>query len=289
MNAHFKRNGVRLYLGDVIDVLKQLPDESVDLIFADPPYNLSNDGFTCYAGKRVSVNKGNWDKSRGINTDFEFHYNWLQACRRVLKPNASLWLSGTYHSIYACGYAIQQQGWHIINDICWFKPNATPNLSCRMFTASHETLLWIRKDKKAKHVFNYEVMKNGDFPDDLIKKPNKQMRSIWAISTPKNTEKRHGKHPTQKPESLLDRIILASSNENDIVLDPFCGSATTGVCALRHHRRFIGIDNNSEYLNNLAIKRLGDVVDENQAFFIREQQTEYRFDTLDGLFENKRT
>jgi len=247
-----------------MDTLNQFPDESIDLIFADPPYNLSNDGFTCHAGKRVSVNKGSWDKSQGIEADFQFHYAWIKACKRVLKQNGSLWISGTYHSIYTCGYVIQKQGWHIINDICWYKPNAAPNLSCRMFTASHETLLWVRKDKKAKHTFNYDAMKNCDFPNDVIKKPGKQMRSIWAIGTPKNGEKKHGKHPTQKPEALLDRIILASSNTGDIVLDPFCGSATTGVSALRHNRKFVGIDLEQEYLDNLAIPKLMDILNKYQ-------------------------
>ena len=150
MDAYFKKVGIRLFLGDAVKILNQVPEESIDLIFADPPYNLSNGGFTCHAGKRVSVNKGKWDKSKGTEADFDFHYKWIEACRRVLKPNGSLWVSGTYHSIYVCGFALQKQGWHFINDICWFKPNAAPNLACRMFTASHETLLWVRKDKKAR-------------------------------------------------------------------------------------------------------------------------------------------
>ncbi len=258
MKAYFSDVGIRLYLGDVIEVLGKLPDESIDLIFADPPYNLSNDGFTCHAGRRVNVNKGDWDKSRGIEEDFQFHYNWIEACKRILKPNATLWISGTYHSIYACGFALQKQGWHLINDICWFKPNASPNLSCRMFTASHETLLWAKKNKKAKQTFNYDLMKNGTWKGDFIKKTNKQMRSVWAISTPKNGEKKYGKHPTQKPEALLERIILSSSNEGDIVLDPFCGSGTTGVVAIRHKRKFVGIDSEKKYLDELAIPRLKD-------------------------------
>ncbi len=154
MRAYFSEIGLRIYLGDAIEILKQLPEESVDLIFADPPYNLSNDGFTCHAGKRVSVNKGKWDKSKGVEEDFNFHFEWIGACKKILKPEGSMWISGTYHSIYSCGFALQKQGWHIINDICWFKPNASPNLSCRMFTASHETLIWAKKDKKAKHTFN---------------------------------------------------------------------------------------------------------------------------------------
>lgn len=248
-----------LFLGDMQDVMSNIPSESADLIFADPPYNLSNDGFTCHAGKRFSVNKGDWDKSKGIENDFDFHQAWIAACKRVLKPNGSLWVSGTYHSIYACGFALQAQGWHFVNDISWFKPNAAPNLACRMFTASHETLIWVRKNKKAKHTFNYEAMKNGDWPSDVIKKPNKQMRSVWAINTPRPSEKAFGKHPTQKPLALMERIILAASNPGDLILDPFCGSATTGVAALSHKRKFIGIDAEADFLKNLAIPRLQQV------------------------------
>ena len=192
----------------------------------------------------------------------------------MLKPNGSLWISGTYHSIYACGFALQKQGWHFINDICWFKPNAAPNLACRMFTASHETLLWARKNKKAKHFFNYELVKNRDWNGDFIKKPNKQMRSVWAITTPKNSEKIYGKHPTQKPEALLERIILACSKENDIILDPFCGSATTGVVALKHKRKFAGIELEKDYLNNIAIPRIKDVIIEDDLFSLEIKASE---------------
>ena len=278
MDAFFSKKGIRIYLGDVLEVLSKIPEQSIDLIFADPPYNLSNDGFTCHAGKRVSVNKGEWDKSKGIEEDFNFHYKWIEACKRVLKPNGTLWISGTYHSIYSCGYALQKQGWHIINDICWYKPNASPNLACRMFTASHETLIWAKKNKKAKHYFNYELMKNGDWSEDFLKKPNKQMRSVWAIGTPKPSEKRFGKHPTQKPELLLTRIILASSKENDIVLDPFLGSGTTGVISVRYNRRFVGIDNNKSYLEELAIPRIKHELEqkENSIFSkVKEEEANY--------------
>ena len=261
MQAYYSNKNIRIYNGDVLEILKNLPEESIDLIFADPPYNLSNGGFTCHAGRRVSVNKGNWDKSKGIEGDFQFHYNWIEACRSVLKSSGSLWISGTYHSIYACGFALQKQGWHLINDICWFKPNAAPNLACRMFTASHETLLWVRKDKKAKHYFNYKLVKSKNWGNDFLKKANKQMRSVWAIRTPKNGEKKYGKHPTQKPEELLERIILSTSKEGDIVLDPFCGSATTGVVALRNNRKFVGIDLERKYLDRIAIPRIKDVLE----------------------------
>jgi site-specific DNA-methyltransferase (adenine-specific) len=256
LKPYFQNDSSTLYNCDVIDALSTLPDESVDLIFADPPYNLSNGGFTCQSGRRVSVNKGKWDKSMGIEEDYGFHFAWIAACKRILKTNGSLWVSGTYHSIYACGFALQSQGWHLINDICWFKPNAAPNLSCRMFTASHETLLWVRKSKEAKHTFNYDVIRAGNWGDDFLKSPGKQMRSVWAITTPKKSEKLYGKHPTQKPEALLERIVLACSSVDDVVLDPFCGSATTGVVALRNQRHFIGIDSAAQYLDQIAIPRL---------------------------------
>jgi len=261
LNRHFYKNrGVRLFNGDAVEILDSLPEGSMDLVFADPPYNLSNGGFTCHAGKRASVNKGKWDKSNGAEKDYEFHRGWIEACRRVLKDSGSLWVSGTYHSIYACGFALQQQGWHLLNEICWYKPNAAPHLACRMFAASHETLLWARKTKTAKHKFNYRLMKESNWDGDFIKQPNKQMRSVWAINTPKAGEKKYGKHPTQKPESLLERIVLSCTDENDIVLDPFCGSATTGVVALRHGRHFVGIDSEKEFLEGMAQKRIEDAL-----------------------------
>ena len=247
-----------LYNADCLNILNQLPENSVDMIFADPPYNLSNGGFSVHAGKMVSVNKGDWDKSKGFKDDYDFHYNWLKACQRVLKPHGSLWVSGTYHSIYQCGHALQSLGYHILNDISWFKPNASPNLSCRFFTASHETLIWARKDKKAKHTFNYDLMKNGTWPEDALKKPGLQMRSVWSMGTPKPAEKKFGKHPTQKPIDLLKRIILASTNEGDIILDPFAGSSTTGIAASALKRKFIGIDLEKKYLD-LSTKRYNEL------------------------------
>jgi len=243
-----------LYNADCLDILSQLPENSVDMIFADPPYFLSGGTFTCQNGKMVSVKKADWDLGNGLKKDFEFHLEWIKACKRVLKPQGTIWISGTYHSIYQCGFAIQLEGFHILNDVAWFKPNASPNLSCRFFTASHETLIWARKDRKAKHAFNYSLMKNGDWPEDSIKKPNTQMRSVWAIGTPKNIEKKFGKHPTQKPEDLLKRIVLASTNKGDVVLDPFTGSSTTGIAAHLYGREFIGIDIEKKYLD-LSIKR----------------------------------
>ncbi len=258
---YYKKNDiVKLFEGDCLDILPALPECSVDMIFADPPYNLSNGGITCHAGRMVSVDKGDWDKSNGIDKDYEFTIDWLTACRRVLKDDGTIWVSGTMHKIYSIGFALQQLGYKLLNDISWFKPNAAPNLSCRYFTHSHETLIWAAKSEKSKHKFDYQLMKQIA--------GGKQMRSlwmdidveddpqdIWPITTPTKTEKKFGKHPTQKPVALLERIILASTNSDDVILDPFTGSSTTGVAAVRHNRRFIGIDNNTEYLE-LSVKRL---------------------------------
>ena len=237
-----------LFNNDCLEIMALIPENSIDMVFADPPYLLSNNGFTCQNGRMVSVNKGKWDKSKGINEDISFHDEWIRSARRVLKPEGTIWISGTYHNIYQCGYLLQKNDFHILNDIVWFKPNASPNLSCRFFTASHETLLWARKDKKSKHIFNYEEMKNGNFPEDKLKKDNTQMRSVWSIPTPKPTEKEFGKHPTQKPLDLLMRVIMASTDSESIILDPFNGSGTTGVAAvLAGNRFYIGTEIDENY------------------------------------------
>ena len=254
LKPYYDKKNFTLYKANCLELLTLLKENSVDMVFADPPYLLSNGGFTVHAGRQVSVNKGKWDKSNGLKKDFEFHLEWLQAVRRVLKPSGTLWISGTYHSIYQCGFALQVAGFHLLNDIAWFKPNASPNLSCRFFTASHETIIWARKDKKAKHIFNYDLLKNGDWQEDALKKPGLQMRSVWSMGTPKPAEKKFGKHPTQKPEDLLKRIVLASTNIGDLILDPFTGSSTTGIVALKFDRKFIGVDLNKKFLD-LSIKR----------------------------------
>ena len=248
-----------LLKGNSVDILNdKFPENSVDMIFADPPYFLSSGSFTCQNGKMVSVKKGDWDLSNGHEKNFKFHLDWISACKKVLKPGGTIWVSGTYHSIYQCGFALQASGFHILNDIAWFKPNASPNLSCRFFTASHETLIWARKEKKASHTFNYDAMKNGDWPEDQLKKPGLQMRSVWSINTPKSEEKIFGKHPTQKPIDLLRRIVLASTKKGEVVLDPFAGSSTTGLSAFLFGRKFIGIDTEKQYLD-LSKKRFNDL------------------------------
>lgn len=256
----YKTDNVILYHGDCLEVLASLSEGSVDMICADPPYNLSNGGITCQAGHMVSVDKGEWDKSKGADADHEFALQWLTACRRILKDDGTIWISGTMHNIYSVGFALQQLGYKLLNEICWYKPNASPNLSTRYFTHSHETVIWAAKSEKNKHKFDYQLMKQMA--------GGKQMRSlwmdidveddpqdIWPISTPPSAEKKFGKHPTQKPLALLERIILASTKPGDTVLDPFTGSSTTGVASVRNGRRFIGIEIDTEYLD-LSVKRL---------------------------------
>lgn len=269
MKAYYKNSNFTLYQSNCLDILAHLEPSSVDMIFADPPYNLSNGGITCKNGKMTKVNKGKWDKSEGVDKDYEFHKSWISACHRLLKPNGSIWISGTYHSIYQCGFSLQKKGYHILNEICWFKPNASPNLSCRYFTASHETLIWARKSKQSKHRFNYKAMKKwennytksakchmcGNKIDiEILHQKGKQMRSVWAIPTPPPSEKREGKHPTQKPIELLKRIITASTKRGDLVLDPFTGSSTTGIASYLLGRNFIGIDLEKKFLD-LSIRR----------------------------------
>ena len=238
--------GFTLYHGDSLHLLSQMEGEQFDMIFADPPYFLSNDGVTCKSGKMVSVNKGRWDRSQGAEANHQFNRAWLQQCQRLLKPNGTIWVSGTHHVIYSIGFAMQQLGFKILNDIAWFKVNPPPNLSCRYFTHGTETVIWAARDDKAKHTFNYALMKehNG----------GKQMKNLWNIMSPRKAEKEHGKHPTQKPIALLDRIVLASSEEGDRILDPFCGSSTTGMAAVGNGRSFVGIDASEEYLD-LSTKR----------------------------------
>ena len=242
-----KDSATTLFKADCLDALKSIPIDSIDMIFADPPYFLSNGGMSCHAGKRVSVNKGDWDKSKGIEETHKFNLEWLGKCQKALAKDGTIWVSGTSHVIYSIGFAMQQLGFKILNDIAWYKINPPPNLSCRYFTHSTETIIWAAKNKDSKHYFNYSLMRKMN--------NNKQMQSLWKILAPKSEEKIFGKHPTQKPVALLERIIWAATKKNDIVLDPFTGSSTTGVAAYRLGRNFIGVDKDEEYLK-LSKKRL---------------------------------
>jgi site-specific DNA-methyltransferase (adenine-specific) len=189
----------------------------------------------------VRVHKGDWDKSRGADGNHEFTRAWPAAAQRILKPNGSMWVSGTAHVIHSVGFAMQQLGFKLLNDISWVKPNPPPNLSCRYFTHATETIRWTAKNKKSRHTFNYKLMKEAN--------RGKQMKSVWDINSPEKWEKHFGKHPAQKPVAPLERILLASRNEGDIVLDPSSGGGTTAVAAFRTKRGAIGLELSYEYLS----------------------------------------
>lgn len=245
-----------LYHGDCREVLAELDPGSVDLIFADPPYFLSNGGMTCQSGRMVSVDKGAWDVSRGVEENHAFNREWLAACQRVLTPNGSIFVSGTRHVIFSVGFALQQLGFKVLNDITWYKVTPPPNLSCRYFTHATETILWAARDSRSRHHFAYDRMKQDN--------GGKQMQSLWSIVPPLKAEKRFGKHPTQKPLALLERIVLAASDPGQLVLDPFSGSGTTGIAAARLGRRYLGVDLEPEYLD-LARNRYTDLAGERAA------------------------
>ena len=251
-NPYFKTEDFNLYLGDCFQLLDHMEKQSIDMIFAAPPYFLSSGGISCQSGKQVIVDKGEWDRSKSIIERLEYHRSWLAKCKDVLKDNGTIWISATLHSVYAIGVALEMEGFSIINNVIWQKTNPTPNLACRSFTHSTETILWARKidsnGKKGKHIFHYNLMKEEN--------KNKQMKDVWhfeegeiySLSTTPKSEKRCGKHPTQKPLKLLERIIKASTDENGLILDPFCGSGSTGIAAILNKRRFIGMDIDREYL-----------------------------------------
>lgn len=252
---YYEEDNFKLIHGDSFKELKKIQSQSIDMIFADPPYFLSGNGITCSAGEMVSVKKGEWDEKISIEEKHKFNRKWIKLCYNVLKDNGTIWISGTMHNIYSIGMALEQEGFKIINNITWKKSNPPPNISCRAFVHSTETILWAQKDlKKAKHKFNYSIMKeiNG----------GKQMKDVWETSLTKPSEKKCGKHPTQKPLELLEKIIISSTDEGDVILDPFNGSGTTGIMANRLNRKYIGIEQEKEYLD-LTIKRYKLEVDNN--------------------------
>ncbi|MDD4120579.1 MAG: site-specific DNA-methyltransferase [Clostridia bacterium] len=260
---YFSDDKFTLYLGDSFRVLGIIEEKTIDMIFADPPYFLSNNGISCQAGKMVSVNKASWDATAMTATQkINYYRKWLSLCSKVLKDNGTIWISGTMHNIYYIGVALEYEGFSIINNVTWKKTNPVPNISCRAFTHSTETILWARKQltksKRGKHFFNYTLMKEDN--------NNKQMKDVWDFSTVPKSEKKYGKHPTQKPLSLLLRIIKASTQENDLVLDPFNGSGTTGIASTILNRKYIGIDNVVEYLE-LSQKRYEEIKNEKRKKF----------------------
>ena len=248
LKSYYKSNNhdFTLVQGDCTEILPQF-DFKFNMIFADPPYFLSNGGISVQSGRQVSVNKGDWDKSQGFDKNNEFNRNWLSLCREKLSDDGTIWVSGTYHNIFSIAQAMTELGYKILNCITWQKTNPPPNLACRCFTHSTEFILWARKSEKSKHYFNYGLMKaiNG----------GTQMRDVWTLPAIAKWEKSCGKHPTQKPLPLLARIILASTKENDWILDPFTGSSTTGIAANLLGRRFLGLDREAGFLEMSKMRR----------------------------------
>lgn len=242
LKPYFKSNDKNFYLlkGDTMNLLPQF-EHKFNMVFADPPYFLSNNGLSIQSGKIVSVNKGNWDKSHGFEYMNDFNRQWLSLVRDKMKDNATIWISGTMHNIFSVGQVLTELGFKILNVITWQKTNPPPNFSCRYFTYSTEQIIWARKEPKVPHYFNYELMKqlNG----------NKQMKDVWTLPAIAPWEKSCGKHPTQKPLSVLTRLILASTKPNAWILDPFAGSSTTGIAANLANRRYLGVDQEEAFLN----------------------------------------
>jgi site-specific DNA-methyltransferase (adenine-specific) len=243
----------KLVLGDCLEELKKIPDESVDLVFADPPYGLAKkNGLGWKYSKHVTLQEA-WDIF-SKDQFLEFNIKWLTECMRVLKHGGSLWVCGSFHNIYQLGFILQHLDAKINNSIVWFKPNAQPNITCRMFTESTEHLIWaVKNHSKTKWVFNYNDTKN--LIEDSLNPKGKQTRNTWHIPLTPKKEKWAGEHPTQKPIELLRRVIMSCSKEGDLVLDPFVGSGTTSVVAKMLNRNSIGIDKDKKYLD-IAEKRL---------------------------------
>lgn len=261
--------------GDCLELLPNI-NFQFDMIFADPPYFLSNGGISVQSGKQVSVNKGDWDKSQGFEKDNEFNFKWLELCREKLKESGTIWVSGTYHNIFSVAQMLNELDFKILNCITWAKTNPPPNLSCKFFTHSTEFILWARKNKKVSHSYNYELMKeiNG----------GTQMRDLWSLPAIAKWEKSCGKHPTQKPLPLLARIILASTKENEWILDPFTGASTTGIAASLLNRRFLGLDKEETFLE-ISKNRRAEIDNIKTRYEYREKIIKYSDKPLKGILE----
>ena len=268
-------NSFNLIHGDSFEILPKFNNE-FDLIFADPPYFLSNDGLSLQSGKIVSVNKGTWDKGKNINEIDEFNLKWLDLAKSALKDSGSIMVSGTYHNIFSIGNALQKLGYKILNIITWQKTNPPPNFSCRYLTHSTEQIIWARKSEKHKHIFHYELMK---FLND-----DKQMKDVWEFPAIAPWEKTCGKHPTQKPLALLVRLILMASDSKSVICDPFAGSATTGIAANLLGRNFVGIEKEQEFIK-IALARKAKLEIEKSDFRKKIRDLAILDKQKDSLFE----
>ncbi|WP_038246989.1 DNA-methyltransferase [Ghiorsea bivora] len=295
IRSYFKSNdhAFTILKNDSLKILPKFKFE-FDMIFADPPYFLSNDGLTIKNGKIVSVNKGKWDKSLGAKEMNKFNRRWLKLARNKLKDNGTIWISGTAHNIFNIGQLLTELDFKVLNIITWEKTNPPPNFSCRYFTHSTEFVIWARKHEKVPHYYNYKLMKELN--------DGKQMKDVWRLPAIAKWEKSCGKHPTQKPLSLLTRIILASTQKGAWILDPFAGSSTTGIAANLLGRRYLGIDQEEAFLEiskarkleieNPAIadlyrSKIRGFIDKRQLseFVANEPESEYLVQSLDKIIK----
>jgi site-specific DNA-methyltransferase (adenine-specific) len=244
----FGEPGAIVYLADCLDLMETMPAESVDAIFADPPYRLSKGGVTVSHGRLAPVDKGAWDRSRGFAADHRFNVRWLKEARRILKADGTIWVTGTHHIIFSLGFALQTMRFKLINQITWEKPDPPPNALHTSFTHAHETILWASKSRGSSHTFNYDLINSRN--------PKAQISSLWRIPAVPRREKLYGYHPTQKPLRLVRRALVASTHEGDLVFDPFCGSGTTGVAAKELGCFFVGVEMEEEFAE-LAARRMG--------------------------------
>jgi site-specific DNA-methyltransferase (adenine-specific) len=235
-----------LLKGDCMELLPQF-EFQFDMIFADPPYFLSNGGISMQSGKIVCVDKGDWDKSDSQDDINTFNKRWISVCRDKLKEDGTIWISGTYHNIFSVANSLTELGFKILNVITWEKTNPPANISCRFFKFSTEFIIWARKSQKKPHYFNYQLMKHIN--------SDKQMTDVWRLPAIAPWEKSCGKHPTQKPLSVLSRLIMASTRHNAWILDPFAGSSTTGIAANLLGRKFLGIEKEEEFLLMSKLRR----------------------------------
>jgi site-specific DNA-methyltransferase (adenine-specific) len=276
LKPYFKSDDKDFYLlhGDTMEILKEF-DHKFDMIFADPPYFLSNNGLSIQSGQIVSVNKGKWDKSEGFDYINDFNRKWLTLAREKMKDDGTIWISGTMHNIFSVGQILNELGFKILNIITWEKTNPPPNFSCRYFTYSTEQIIWARKSEKVPHYFNYELMKELN--------EDKQMKDVWKLPAIAPWEKSCGKHPTQKPLSVLTRLILASTKPNSWILDPFTGSSTTGIAANLTNRRFLGIDKEEEFLNISKNRKL-EIENSKVSATYRQKLDSFTLKKSQGLF-----
>ena len=269
---------------DCIEGMKAMPSNCVDIIIADPPYNLSKSGDWKWdnsvslsgMGGNWNITNENWD-NMSLEDYFNFSIAWLTEAKRILKPTGSMWIFGTYHNIGIINIVCQMLGIEIINEVIWYKKNAFPNLSGRRLTASHETILWAHSGgKKRNYYFDYEYSKNGEFVGDELKSPGKQMRTVWDLSNNKKPgELKYGKHPTQKPIKVLSRMIKLSSRPGDIMLTPFAGAGSECVAAKMTGRHYIGFETEEEYCK-ISEDRLAHTEQENEQmnlFQIKQEET----------------